>query len=119
MQLKRTEYLTKYQPDYPLVQEVDKQIAQTQASIAAEEAKPIEQVTTDRNPTYAWINEELAKAKAEYKGLQAKEATTQSTVAVYEAQARDLQQKGLIEQDLYRNELIAASERNIRRRLPG
>jgi len=103
LELKRTEYLTKYQPDYPLVQEVDKQIAQTQASIAAEEAKPIQQVTTDRNPTYSWINEELAKAKAEYKGLQAKETATQQTVASYEAQARDLQQKALAEQDLYRD----------------
>ena len=103
LQLKRSEYLMKYQPDYPLVQEVDKEIAQTQNSIATEESKPIKQETTDRNPTYAWINAELAKAKAEHSGLQAKLAATQATVEKYRADAEDLQQKGLIEQDLYRD----------------
>ncbi|MGH9499167.1 MAG: GumC family protein [Terriglobales bacterium] len=102
LQLKRTEYLMKYQPDYPLVQEVDREIAQTQASIAAEESKPIRQETTDRNPTYGWINEEMAKTVAERSGLQAKLAATQATVEHFEAQARDLQQKGLTEADLYR-----------------
>src|SRR5215475_3570132 len=97
LQLKRTEYLMKYQPDYPLVQEVDREIADTQASIAAEEAKPIKQETTDRNPTYSWINEELAKTQAERSGLQAKLAATQATVDHFEGQARDLQQKGLEE----------------------
>ncbi|MGA8150803.1 MAG: hypothetical protein WB952_07630 [Terriglobales bacterium] len=103
LQLKRSEYLMKYQPDYPLVREVDKEIAQTQNSIATEESKPIKQETTDRNPTYAWINEELAKAKAEHSGLQAKLAATQATVEKYRADAEDLQQKGLVEQDLYRD----------------
>ncbi len=103
LQLKRTEYLTKYQPDYPLVQEVDKEIAQTQASIDEESTKPITQKTTDRNPTYAWINEELAKAKTERSGLQAKLASTQASILQYQAMAADQQQKGLVEQDLYRN----------------
>jgi len=103
LQLKRTEYLMKFQPDYPLVKEVDREIAETQEQVAVEEAKPIKQETTDRNPTYAWINEELAKAKAEYSGLQAKLAATQASVERYEVEARDQEQKGLVEQDLYRN----------------
>jgi uncharacterized protein involved in exopolysaccharide biosynthesis len=102
LELKRTELLTKYQPTYPLVQEVDKQVADTKASIAAEEAKPIKEETTDRNPTYAWINEELAKAKAEYSGLQARAAAQQAIVEKYETQTRDLEQKGLAEEDLLR-----------------
>jgi uncharacterized protein involved in exopolysaccharide biosynthesis len=102
LELKRTELLTKYQPTYPLVQEADKQIADTQASIAREEAKPIKEETTDRNPTYSWINEELAKAKAEYSGLQARSAAQQAIVEKYESQTRDLEQKGLMEQDLLR-----------------
>jgi uncharacterized protein involved in exopolysaccharide biosynthesis len=104
LQLKRTELLTKYQPDYPLVQEVDKQIADTEASIATEESKPIKEQTTDRNPTYSWINEELAKSKAEYGALKAQVAAQQAIVAKYEAEARDLEQKGLIEQDLLRSQ---------------
>ena len=102
LQLKRTELLTKFQPTYPLVQEADKQIADTQASIASEESKPIREETSDRNPTYAWINEELAKARAEHSGLQARATAQQTTVDKYEAQSRDLEQKGLTQQDLMR-----------------
>jgi uncharacterized protein involved in exopolysaccharide biosynthesis len=110
LELKRTELLTKYQPTYPLVQEVDKELAQTRASIAAEDAKPVREETTDRNPTYAWINEELAKAKSDYAGLQARATATQAIVAQYQARSRDLDQKGLIEGDLLRN--MKATEEN-------
>jgi uncharacterized protein involved in exopolysaccharide biosynthesis len=102
LQLKRTELLTKYQPSYPLVQEVDKEIGEAQAAIVAEEAKPLNEQTTDRNPTYAWINEELAKARADYTSLQAKAAAEQAIVATYEERARDLGQKDLTQQDLLR-----------------
>lgn len=110
LQLKRTELLTKYQPTYPLVQEADKEIAETQAAIAAEEAKPIKEETTDRNQTYAWINEELAKAKADYSALQAKAVSTKASIATYESMSHDLEQKGLTEQDLQRT--VKADEEN-------
>jgi uncharacterized protein involved in exopolysaccharide biosynthesis len=110
LELKRTELLTKYQPTYPLVLEVDKEIGETKTAIEAEESKPIKQQTTDRNPTYAWITEELAKAKAEYSGLQARAAATQAIVVQYDAKAHDLAQKGLVEQDLQRE--VKADEEN-------
>jgi uncharacterized protein involved in exopolysaccharide biosynthesis len=110
LQLKRTELLTKYQPTYPLVQEVDKEIGETQAAISAEEAKPIKEQTTDRNATYAWINEELAKAKADYSALQAKATATQASITTYESMSHDLEQKGLTEQDLQRT--VKADEEN-------
>lgn len=102
LEIKRTELLTKYQPTYPLVQEVDKELTETRASIANEEAKPLRDETTDRNPTYAWINEELAKAKADDAALRARAAATQSIIAQYQANAHDLEQKGLQQQDLLR-----------------
>ncbi|MGA2377087.1 MAG: GumC family protein [Candidatus Sulfotelmatobacter sp.] len=102
LEMKRTELLTKYQPTYALVQEVDKEIADAKASIVTEESKPIRAETTDRNPTYSWINEELAKAKADYSGLQARAAATQAIVTNYEAKAQELDQKGLVQQDLVR-----------------
>jgi uncharacterized protein involved in exopolysaccharide biosynthesis len=110
LELKRTELLTKYQPSYPLVQEVDKEIGETQAAIQSEESKPIKEQTTDRNPTYAWITEELAKAKAEYSALQAQANETQTIVAQYETKSRDLAEKGLTEQDLQRT--VKADEEN-------
>jgi len=102
LELKRTELLTKYQPTYPLVQEIDKQIADTKLSIANEEAKPLKAETTDRNPTYAWINEELAKAKSDEAGLQARAASLKAVVEQYQNTARTLEQKGIQQQDLLR-----------------
>jgi uncharacterized protein involved in exopolysaccharide biosynthesis len=102
LELKRTELLTKYQPTYPLVQEVDKQLTETRTSIASEESKPLRAETTDRNPTYAWISEELAKAKADESSLRARAAAIQVIVAKYQANAHDLDQKGILQQDLLR-----------------
>ena len=102
LELKRTELLTKYQPTYPLVQEVDKQIAETRTSIATEEGKPVRDETTDRNPTYAWINQELAKAKADDSGLKARAAAIQATIAQYRGKAHELDEKGILQQALLR-----------------
>jgi uncharacterized protein involved in exopolysaccharide biosynthesis len=84
------------------VKEIEKQIADTRASIAHEESRPIREETTDRNPTYAWINEELAKAKAEHSGLQARAAALAAIVSKYETTSRELEEKGFIQQDLLR-----------------
>jgi len=97
LELKRTELLTKFQPGYRLVQEVDKRSA-----ITAEETKPLKEQTTDRNPTYAWINEELAKAKSDYSALQARATATQAIVGVYQGRAHQLEVNGFIQQDLLR-----------------
>ena len=102
LELKRTELLTKYQPGYRLVQEVDKEIADTRSAITAEESKPLKEQTTDRNPTYSWINEELAKAKSDYSALQARATATQAIVTVYQAKAQKLEETGLLQQDLLR-----------------
>lgn len=110
LEIKRTDLLTKYQPTYPLVQEVDKQITDTKASIATEESKPIKEETTDVNPTYAWVDEELAKATAEYNGLQARVAAQQTMVAKYEARLHDLEGKQLQYEGIQRN--LKAVEQN-------
>jgi len=110
LELKRTELLTKYQPTYPLVAEVDKQIADTRTSIAKEEAKPLKEETTDQNPTYAYISTELAKAKADYSSLQARAAAMEGIIRMYKTQATELEQKGIQEQDLQR--VIKTDEEN-------
>jgi len=102
LEIKRTELLTKYQPDYPLVKEADKELADTRDALAKEEAQPLHEETTDQNPTYSWIDSELAKAKADFVGLQARETATQAIVNLYAANARDLEEKGITQQDLVR-----------------
>jgi len=102
LELKRTELLTKFKPEDRRVQEVDKQISDTRAAITTEESKPLREATTDRNPTYAWISEELAKAKSDYSALQARAAATQAIVGVYQSRAQKLEENGFLQQDLLR-----------------
>lgn len=104
LEMKRTELLTKYQPTYPLVQEVDKELADTKAALAKEESTPVKEETTDQNPTYAWVSAELAKARADLSGLQARETALTATVNVYMAQARELEQQGILQSDLTRTQ---------------
>ena len=104
LELKRTELLTKYQPSYPLVQEVDKQLNDTRLALAKEEGSPVTEEITDQNPTYAWVNGELAKAKADLAGFQARETALNSIIAVYADQARKLEQQGILQSDLTRQQ---------------
>jgi uncharacterized protein involved in exopolysaccharide biosynthesis len=102
LQLKRSEMLSKFQPDYPPVQELEAQIAHTKSSIEAQEAQPVKETTTDVDPTHTWIVGEMAKAKSELAGLQASEGALLSTIKTYEASAKDLDQKAIIQHDLQR-----------------
>lgn len=64
-QMRRTALLTKFQPTYPLVQEVDQEIAETQAAIAKAKDMKYVNETTDRDPTYDFLQEDLAKTQAD------------------------------------------------------
>jgi uncharacterized protein involved in exopolysaccharide biosynthesis len=98
LELKRTELLTKYEPTYPLVQEVDQQIADAKSAISAEESKPIRDETTDQNPDYQWVQAELTKAQADLSGLRARAAAAAGVAAKYHEDAERLGQNE-IEQD--------------------
>jgi uncharacterized protein involved in exopolysaccharide biosynthesis len=102
LEMKRTELLTKYQPTYPLVVEVDKQITDTRAALTLEETSPVKEETTDQNPTYAWVNGELAKAKSDLAGLEARETALNAIVSVYMSQAHKLEEQGILQGDLMR-----------------
>src|ERR1039458_4739281 len=62
LQLKRTELLSRFEPSYRLVQEVEQEIAETRASIAAEALTPVRDETTDKDPNYEWARMEMEKA---------------------------------------------------------
>jgi uncharacterized protein involved in exopolysaccharide biosynthesis len=102
LQLKRVELRSQFQPNYRSVQELEKQIADTQAAINAQETQPVQEATTDIDPTHAWLTGELAKAKADLAGLQATQTALVKTVGNYEAAARDMDQKAIIQHDLQR-----------------
>jgi uncharacterized protein involved in exopolysaccharide biosynthesis len=103
LELKRVDLLTKFQPDYRPVQEVNKQIEDARASIAKEENTPLRDETTDVDPTHQWVRSELAKVDADMVGLRAREVALQDVVARYEAMARDLDKKAIVQGDLMRD----------------
>ena len=71
LQLKRTELLSRFEPSYRLVQEVEQEIAETRAEIAAEALTPVRDETTDKDPNYEWARMEMEKAQVQWDGLRA------------------------------------------------
>ena len=110
LELKRTDLLSKYDPTYVAVKEVDTQIAQARSAIERETASPVLENTTDRNPTYEWLSSELAKANADLPTLEANAKATELAVASYRQKIMDLDQKSIVQQDLVRN--VKAEEDN-------
>src|SRR5205085_270090 len=103
LELKRTELLGKFAPEYPPVQEVETQIAQAREALTGAEGNPVREEVTDRDTTHEWITGELAKARAELSSLQARVAATAQIVDRYRAQARQLNEAGIRQQDLLRS----------------
>jgi uncharacterized protein involved in exopolysaccharide biosynthesis len=102
LELKRTDLLRKFTPAYPLVQDIDQQIAGTKRAISEEESKPIREESSDRDPSYQWVKDELTKAQTEVPSLSVRAATAAATAAQYHDAAKRLDQNGLIQQDLVR-----------------
>jgi uncharacterized protein involved in exopolysaccharide biosynthesis len=103
LELKRTELLSKFEPTYRPVQEVEEQIAQTKAAIEAAEKAPLRDETTDRDPTYEALRSELAKAKAELAATEAGAGAAITLVHSYRNENEQLGRKELLHQDMVRN----------------
>jgi len=110
LELKRTELLEKFQPSYRPVQELDGEIAQTRAALAKAEKSQLREETSDQAPSYAWMQAELAKARTDLAGLQARATAASQTVQAYEENAEVFQQKEIAENDLMRS--VKADEDN-------
>ena len=103
LELKRMELAGKYAASYRPLREVESQIAETKAAIAQEEDSPLHEDTTDRNPTYQWMADELAKARTELASLEAQGAALEEQVGTYRSDLLALDKKDLEQQDLIRN----------------
>ena len=102
-QVKRTQLLLKYEPTYPLVQEADQEIRDTQAAITqAQNAKNINQ-TTDRDPTFELLREDAAKAEADLAAQRATVAASNKSIQNMQQQMVDLDQKAIKQADLLRD----------------
>jgi uncharacterized protein involved in exopolysaccharide biosynthesis len=102
LQLKRTELLTRYEPSYRLVQQVDQQIEEARAAITAEALTPVRDETTDKDPNYEWARMELEKAQVQGEGLRAREADALAQVSALRTVAQQMQSSSVDQQDLIR-----------------
>jgi len=110
LETRRIDLLTKYQPTYRLVQDVDKQIADLKSAIAAQGQAPVKTVSNAQNPTYLLLQAELVKANADLNGYQARARATAPVITAYQQQALMIDQKGIQRADLLRN--IKDAEQN-------
>jgi len=102
LNLKRTELAGRFDSSYLPLREIDQQIAQTQAAIAAEAKKPLTDDSSDQNSTWVWVSGELAKVKTELAGLEAQAAVTARSEALFQSRAEALDSSGYVQQDLAR-----------------
>ena len=98
--LKRTDLLTKFQPSYRVVEEVDKQIAQTKAAIAAEDKFPVRDITTQPDPNNQWSRAELVKGRVEIGALEARANASEAVVANYRESAQQLGDQAIEQEQL-------------------
>jgi len=102
LQLRRTELLTRFDPTYRLVQEIDQEIEQTKASISGEALAPVRDETSDKDPNFEWARMELEKAEVRRDGLRARAADASAQVSALRALAQQLQASSVDQQDLMR-----------------
>ena len=100
---KRTQLLLKYEPTYPLVKEVDQEIADTKDAISKAENMKYVNETTDIDPTYQMMRADLAKTKADLASQQATAASLSGGIQKMKAQMVDLDAKAIQQAALIRD----------------
>jgi uncharacterized protein involved in exopolysaccharide biosynthesis len=102
-QVKRTQLLLKYDPAYPLVKEVDQEIAETQAAINDAKSDKYLNTTTDRDNTYEYLREDMAKTEADLASAKATAGTLVGNIRSMRTQMvefdRDAVQKNALTRD--------------------
>jgi uncharacterized protein involved in exopolysaccharide biosynthesis len=102
LELKRSALLSKFEPTYRPVQEVEQQIAQAREAIVAAEKAPLRDETTDRDPTYEALRAELSKANTDLAALQARATATSAMSRAYRAKSERLDHEEILQQDMLR-----------------
>jgi len=105
---KRTELLTKYDPSYRLVQEVEKQIRDTRATLEREQAPTVVDQTEAVNPLRQSIEAELLHTETLTAGSLARRSSTAKNLANYRNQQQKLEQLTAEHDDLQRQVKAAA-----------
>ena len=103
LEQQRVDLTNKYAPGDRMVREVDTQIGQVKAAIDAQEKAPLREETSDQNPTYEFLSQELAKARSDLVALQAKAQSATRIDRDYRQTLVDRDQKQLQQEGLLRD----------------
>ncbi|WP_348269435.1 Wzz/FepE/Etk N-terminal domain-containing protein [Edaphobacter paludis] len=95
LQTKEGEMSWRFQPEYPPLQDVRREITQTQHAIAHELTTPLIEDATDRNPLRDWVNNQLAQTRTELAAAQARETSDEDTYRSYRRRADQLLDEGV------------------------
>jgi uncharacterized protein involved in exopolysaccharide biosynthesis len=102
LEVKHAEMLRKFAPTYPPAVEVEQELSQARLALGQAEQSPLTEETTDRNPTHQWLQGELARVKGERAAALARARALETSVTLYRAKARELDEKATMQQDLTR-----------------
>lgn len=102
LQNRRTQLLTKFRSDDRLVQEIDKQLETTRAALEKASGQTATEQATDLNPLRQTIETELARAKVDQAGAQARHSSLAGQMHDYETQLSRLEGSTAEYQDLTR-----------------
>jgi uncharacterized protein involved in exopolysaccharide biosynthesis len=103
-QVKKTQLLLKFEPTYPAVLEADQEIAETQDAIKKAENMKYVNETTDRDNTYEFLREDLAKTKSDLASQNPTANELLSSIQKMKAQMVDLDKKAVTQAALIRSE---------------
>ena len=103
-QVKRTQLLLKFEPTYPAVQEADQEIKETQDAIQKAESMKYVNETTDRDNTYEFLREDLAKTNSDLASQNATAGQLVDSINKMKAQMVDLDGKAVTQAALIRDE---------------
>lgn len=102
LELKKLDLLSKYQPNYRPIQDLEVQIQKTRTALTLEQQAPAKEDITDQNPTSSWVDGELAKARSELAGLEARQAALTRTIETLRTSTQELDGKSRFREDLQR-----------------
>jgi uncharacterized protein involved in exopolysaccharide biosynthesis len=109
-QTKRSQLLLRYEPSYPLVQEADRDIALAKTAVDEAEKTKYLNETTDRDPTFELLREDMAKTTSDLAAQKASLVSLRSSIKSIQSQMVDLDSQAINQGDLRRE--FKANESN-------
>jgi uncharacterized protein involved in exopolysaccharide biosynthesis len=103
-QLKRSQLAVKYDASFPLVREADEEIAKTQAAIQKAKEMNYADQTTDLNPTYQLLQQDIARTRLDLATQKANAAAIADSINTMRAQMVDLDGMSVKQTALLREE---------------